>query len=88
MKHIYLVESGIIKNDCRDFIRAFEDETEAWYVILKRYKNYNLDRNNRFKKKGFRGILYSKNRWVSVTRIKLMNKKIQKTQRIVRYKKS
>ena len=65
MKHIYLVESGVIKNDCRDFVRAFEDEAEAWRVILRRYKKYSLNRNNRLKKKGFRGVLYSKNRWVS-----------------------
>lgn len=82
MKHIYLVESGILKNVGRDFIRAFEDESEAWYIILRRYKKYNLDRNNCFKKKGFLGVLYSKNRWVSITKIILMNKKMQKIQSI------
>lgn len=75
MKHIYLVESGKYNDGCKDFTRAFEDESEAWRVVLRRYKKYNLDRNNNLKKEGFLGVLHCKNRWILITRIILMEKR-------------
>ncbi len=70
IKKIFLVESGLYGKDGKDLTIAFVDEQKAWEYVLRKYKRYSLERRNWQRKKGFRGIIFAKKRWLCITQIR------------------
>ncbi len=66
---IFLVESGLFGGGGKDLTRAFFDEAKAWKFVLRRYKKFNLERKNWQKHKGFRGVVFARNRWLLISEI-------------------
>lgn len=66
---IFLVESGIYEQGIKDLSIAYKDEQKAWLYSIKKFKKYHLERKRWEKRKGFRGILFGKNRWIAITEI-------------------
>lgn len=66
---IFLVESGSFGDGAKDLTRAFFEEEKAWKFVLRRYKTFHLERKNWHKQRGFRGVIYGRKRWISITEV-------------------